>query len=495
MWLRRRMDRVQRVLEHIGKLLFDIYLLLLVKCSSFRNFRLNRYPFLILKVSCDLTLFGAIRIFKAFETILIIMHHLRFGFPILWRIVAIIDRLIEILIPLLRQHIQGITHQHLLLETYSILFLCLCIEFNHSSDYSSTGCPAHHSDRVSWLLWVILWLWMSSTWRYCSEGDVAVHLFFLLLLTVVPQLLVGIRQSWLRLFEGIQWRIHRVVFDWSHYLNFLSLLLEVTSVLLLFRVVAGTTVVIALILLLRTSACLDLDVLLILIFLLMFSYIAIIIWLDYFLCGSFIYHLGLISCLLQLHFLHCFQLSHLAFRILWSIWALLAVLWWWLGSTWCRIRGCSAIVCEYSLDFLRLLICESRLIIVNPIPLTHGLRISREGLVHHRIRRTLLLPHILCLLARRLRFILHFHHLHIILVLPMLVLSDPRLVLVVYSLHVSYKCLFLWFNLYEIIIKFINNKTRNIFNFNMNLFITWCHNVQFETKAEEMKKRIKHEKN
>ena len=364
------------------------------------------------------------------------MHHLRFWFPVLWRIVAIVDGLIEILISLLGQHIQRITHQHLLLETYPILLLCFCIKFHHSSDNSSAGCPAHHPNRVSWLFWIILWLWMSSSWRYCSERNVAVNLFFLLLLAVISQLLVWIRQSWLRLFERVQRRIHRVVFDWSHYLNFLSWFLEVASVLLLFRVVASGTVVVALILLLWTSAGFDLDVLLILIFLLMFSDVTIIIWLKGFLCGSFIYQFSLISCLLQLHFLHCFQFSYLALGVLRSIRALFAILGWWLWSTWGRIRRCSTIICEYTLDFLRLLIRKSCLIVMNPISLTHNFRIPRERLVHHRIRLSLLLSHILYLLAWRLRFVLHLDHLHTILVLSMFSLPNPRLVLVIQSLHI-----------------------------------------------------------
>lgn len=369
------------------------------------------------------------------------MHHLRLWFPVLRRIVAIVNGLIEILISLLGQHIQRITHQHLLLETYPILLLCLCIELHHSSDDSSAGRPAHHPNRVSWLFWIILWLWMSSSRRYRSERNIAVNLFLLLLLAVISQLLIRIRQSWLRLFECIQWRIHWVVFDWSHYLNFLTWFLEVASILLLFRVVASGTVVVALILLLWASAGLDLDVLLILILMLMLSYVAIIIWLKACLCGSFIHQLGLISCLLQLHFLHCFQFSYLTLGVLRPIRALFAVLRWWLWSTWCRIWRCSTIICEYTLDFLSLLIRKPSLIVMNPISLTHNFRIPGESLVHHRIRLPLLLSHILYLLARRLRLILDLDHLHTILVRPMFILPNPALVLVVHSFHICCRCL------------------------------------------------------
>lgn len=279
------MDGVESILEHIRQLL-DIDLLLLVEGSSRWDLWVARSTILLLELPV-LALLGTICFLEALEPILIVVHGLLLWLPVLRRVVAIVNWLIQILIPLFCQHIQRIAHQHLLFQAHSNFLFSFGIKFNHSSHRCATGSPTHHAGRVPRLLWVVLRFWMdSSRWdgpkRYVAIQELRIIL--LLLLTVIPDLLIWKWQSRRRLLKSIQWWIHWVVFNRSHNLNLLSLLLGCDSSVLITGVIY---VVIALVLLCGHHSRLDLEIWLQLKVILMLFNISIIIclrnrWLLFF---------------------------------------------------------------------------------------------------------------------------------------------------------------------------------------------------------------------
>ena len=185
------MNWVKCIFKHIWQLLY-IDLLLLVKRPSRWDFGMSRHPILFLELPI-LTLLSTIGFLKAFESILIIIDCLLLWFPVLRRIVAIVNRQIQLLVSLFCEHVKRITHKHLLLKAHSNFFFCFGVEFNHTSDGSAAGCAAHDAYGVPWLLWVMLRFRMYSTRRYCTKRYVAIQkpwIFLLFLLAVVPYLFV-----------------------------------------------------------------------------------------------------------------------------------------------------------------------------------------------------------------------------------------------------------------------------------------------------------------
>lgn len=279
------MDGVESILEHIGQL-FDIDLLLLVEGSSRWDLWVSKGTILLLKLPV-FALLGTVCFLKALEPILVVIHSLLLWLPVLGRVVAIVNWLIQILISLFCQHIQRIAHQHLLFQAHSNFLFSFCIKFNHASHRCAAGSPAHHARWVPRLLGVVLRFWMDSSWRDGPKRYIAIQelrIVLLLLLTVIPDLLVWKWQSRWRLLESIQWWIHRVIFNRSHNLNLLSLLLGCSSSMLITCVIY---IVIALVLLCGCHAGLDFEIWLQLKVILMLFNVSIVIclrnrWLLFF---------------------------------------------------------------------------------------------------------------------------------------------------------------------------------------------------------------------
>lgn len=74
----------------------------------------------------------------------------RLVLAILRGVIAVVDGLVDELVALLREHVEGVTHQDLLLHPQLILFFCLWVLFQRSPHQVATSCSSYHGTaRIS----------------------------------------------------------------------------------------------------------------------------------------------------------------------------------------------------------------------------------------------------------------------------------------------------------------------------------------------------------